>query len=659
MQGAVRLKSILHEEVKGSTAPRKVGNRSATLRIRIFFSKKSGETVTEATYVHRAPLQPRLLLGAAAVLTIVTTVYWPTLSAGFVWDDVLNFQQRAWLYHGDEWKRYIFTGFNEWQHYFRPLGVASFVLQARLFDGQPAPMHAVSLAMQLTNALLIMLLAHRLTPVHMQMRAPLILLAGLGYGVHPMLVETVVWIGVQFDQLQVMLASTGLLFFVGIRRVWFRAALVSACFFLSACAKESAAAFPAIVLLFDLLQRSDQRQTVTRRITDLLSENWPVYIALVAAGFAYLVLRHSAMGALVHGVTPSMFVPDAPKAEEIAYVYLKYWGVILGVATNLNPLHPVDSVTFGANIWLTLARLFGALAILVFGTWAISRRLPATGTIIWAVTLYLVPVSGIFPGHFDGSLYHERYAIGAVALTAILLPRSIREWTRLLPETRTRILPKALGALAIIWVAWAIPNVRATIPLWSSDLALWSWAVKAHPENSFAVGNLISANINEKQPERARLLVQDALARNMDCSNCYINGFMLAVVHGDLSLANATLDKIRTSPDLAQDRSLALLYWRTVGFLELRLGNARTAVEALEFATSIENSEPFTRVLLTEALVADGQAQAAQEQADLAIRLAWPPERAEAKETLDRILAGERVYGLPIPTSESPDEKTG
>lgn len=586
-------------------------------------------------------------LGALAVLALVAVVYWPVLSAGFVWDDLLNFKQRAWLYHGDEWKQYVFTGFNDWQYYFRPLGVLGFVLQARTFGGEAGPMHAVTLAMQLVNVALIMLLARRLVPSDMPGRIWLVLLAGLVFGLHPMLVETVVWIGCQFDQLQVMFATLGLLASLAIRQVWPRAIVVAACFFFSACSKESAAAFPAIVVLFDLLMRSDPQAPVVARLTRLLRENWPVYAVLLLAGIAYLLLRRSVMGAVVDGVTPGMFIPDLARVDEIAYVYLKYWKVILGVPTELNPMHPVGSVEFGMSPILMVGRILASAAIVVFGLWVVFRRLPFTGTLILAATLYLLPVVGIFPGHFDGSLYHERYAIGAVALAAILLPGMVREWLPYL--RRFPLLPKFLAALAIVWLAWAVPNVRATIPLWSDDLALWHWAASAHPTNPLALSNLISARINNNQPAEARALVEHALAQDMDCSNCYINGFMMAVVHGDRALAMKTLVRVRDSKELAYEKTLAQLYWRTVGFFEMRLGNPDNAVQALRMAAGIEESEAFTRMLLTEALVASGELAAAQEQARWAVELAWPPERREAQNTVDRILAGEKVYGKPMP----------
>jgi len=102
-------------------------------------------------------------MGLFVLLALIFLIYLPVRHAGFVWDDFTVFQERGWLYRGEQWKQHLFIGFNDWDFYFRPLVVALFVLQARLFEGVPGPMHLVSLAMQLANVTLVVLLAHRLT----------------------------------------------------------------------------------------------------------------------------------------------------------------------------------------------------------------------------------------------------------------------------------------------------------------------------------------------------------------------------------------------------------------------------------------------------------------------------------------------------------------
>ena len=457
--------------------------------------------------------RPTFVLAALAVAVVVMLVYWPVTKAGFVWDDLLTFQQRGWLYHGDAWKQYIFTGFNEWTHYFRPVVVALFVLQVRLFDGAPEPMHMVTLGMHLVNVTLVMALAKSLLPNGWSLRTSLPLLSGLLYGLHPMLVESVTWIGCQFDQVQLMAGLVGLLCSRRCENVWLRATAVAACFFISAGAKESAASYPAIVFLFDWLLRSNHNLKPVPRIHALLRRNWPVYAALLLAGLVYLWLRHKMMGATMAGLEPWMLVPDRARLDGIAYVYLKYWAVIIGIPTELNPLHPVGSVKFGADAGLLALRMLGSAGILTLGLLTLSKRFPAIGVLVLSATLYLLPVLGILPIQFDDSIYHERYAIGAIALACVLLPLIVYEFRHALDGMS--LLSKLLPVLALAWLAWAIPNIRTTIPLWSNNVALWEWTVRGNPGNPHALGNLVSAYVFAGHEDRARTLVRNALADNM------------------------------------------------------------------------------------------------------------------------------------------------
>lgn len=598
---------------------------------------------------HAARTSNRLAFGMALLtLTIVVMlVYWPVTRAGFVWDDLLTFEQRAWLHHGDAWKRYIFTGFNDWTHYFRPLVVGLFVVQVRLFDGAPEPMHMVSLAMHLVNVVLVVLLARSLVQRAWKWSTPLSLLSGLLYGLHPMLVESVTWIGCQFDQVQVMAALTGLLLSRHIVGVWPRALAVAGCFLLSAGSKESAATYPAIVFLFDWLIRSDRALYPAKRALALLRANWPIYAGLLLVGLGYLWLRRTMMGATVAGLEAWMLVPDQARLDGIAYVYLKYWTIILGVPTDLNPLHPVGSVQFGVNTGLMALRMAGAACVASIGLLALSKRFPALGVLVLSTTLYLLPVLGILPVQFDGSIYHERYAIGAIALAATLLPRIAEE---LRPAvTRMPMLSRLLPVIALAWLAWAVPNIRTTIPLWSDNVALWEWTVRGNPDNSYARGNLISAYVRAGEQEKAEAMVRQTLAAGTPCDNCYLNGLMPAVRDGNLELIDATMQEIRDSKTFFLSPGNRYFYFRTIGHLELRLGNPESASLALQEAFAIETQEPFAHLLMAEALMALGQPGKAEAEAALAVALSNPKDRQQTRLQSKEILAGHSLNGAPLP----------
>jgi hypothetical protein len=176
------------------------------------------------------------VIGIAAVVLIITgAVYWPVLHGNFVWFDFTDFVDMPWLRQGDLWQQYIFKNFNGWSFYFRPLVVGLYTLEVRAFDSMPGPMHAVSLGLHLVNTLLVGLLAQRLRTLDPWLasrdRRWAIGIAMLLFGLHPVLIEAVVWVNCQFELVVALFTMLGLLANLCIPRRILRALLVGCSFF--------------------------------------------------------------------------------------------------------------------------------------------------------------------------------------------------------------------------------------------------------------------------------------------------------------------------------------------------------------------------------------------------------------------------------------------
>jgi hypothetical protein len=142
--------------------------------------------------------------------------------------------------------------------FFRPLGYASFALDARLNGSNPVWWHATSLAIHTANAVLVLFVARRL--------GASILAAGFAgalfavHGIHP---EAVVWIAGRFDLMATFFLLTGLLLFTitgDSNRITLHAAAL-ACFTVAALSKESAFIFPLLVAGYALAKHQPLRST--------------------------------------------------------------------------------------------------------------------------------------------------------------------------------------------------------------------------------------------------------------------------------------------------------------------------------------------------------------------------------------------------------------
>lgn len=584
-------------------------------------------------------MRNKLAYGIAGVsIIVVAIVYWPVVHAEFVWDDWLDFHQMAWLREGDAWKHYLFKDFNNWTNYFRPLVVALFTLQVRLFDGAPGPMHAVSLGMHLVNTLLVGLLSWLLSTTRSSeaKRACLLAASMLFYGLHPVLIEPVAWIGCQFELVVTMLTLLGLLADLRIKKAPVRAAVLGILFFLAACSKESAVSFPLMLIVFDwaILSRRHDAQTGSI-IPALIRRNWLAYAAMFLAGLVYLAFRHWAIGAIVNpfaGSSLSLF----GRVQEICFVYLHYWKTLIWPMSGMSPIHPVDVQQFDLISASSLLIDAAAIGILITGFFVVLRRLSMLGGSIVMVTVALLPVLHIASTSFDSSLYHERYVMTALAAVCAMLP--LERWRMPIAISRPLLGPTLLAVIGAFWLLFAVANIRATLPLWANDTNLWRWALTVYPDSVEARDSLLSAYIDKKDSANAHVLINQLLADDVPCTNCMLNAAILAVSENDPERAALALEKVRNSRDLASDEKMLRMYFLTTGEMLALQGHFDDAEQLLRTAMQMDPLDPKPQVSLSMTLALQGRKDEAKKIGQTGIALLPPDERDRRQKALDEAI---------------------
>jgi hypothetical protein len=583
---------------------------------------------------------------AAALAAFVAVVYWPVVHGQFIWDDVVDFHEMAWLRYGNDWQHVILRGFNLWTQYFRPLVVGLLAIEVRAFDVQPAPMHAVSLLIHLLNTLLVGALALRVAAqdVSNKARAGILSVAMLLYGLHPVLIEPVAWIDCQFDLVVTLLTLLGLLANLTFRGALLRPLAVATCFFLAACAKESAVTFPLLLIVFDWMQiRRSGSNGFAADLRALLVRNGAVYAATFVAGIAYLVFRHWGLGQAVPTTSSGEGLTGLGHLQEIAFLYLHYWRTLVWPMTGLSPIHPVDVLAFNTATAASLAIDVAAIALFVSGIVMALRRNPTIGCLVVAVSCSLLPVLHIVTVSFDLSLYHERYAMTAVAVACALLPAV---WMNLsLPQQTARLaLPVATTVLAL-WLALAVVNIRVTLPLWSSNVQLWRWALNNYPDSVEAKDGLLTAYISTHDTANAHRLIDKLIADDVPCGNCMLNTAILAISENNLPLASAMLDRLRSTRDVATDPRMRRMFLRTEGQLRMMQGDSAHAEQDFYSASAMDPLDPEPQIWLAVTLATEGKPDEARRIGAAAILLLPPEEREQRRKGLEAVLAANAKAG--------------
>jgi len=564
-------------------------------------------------------------------------------SAGLVWDDKFQLYD-ANLRFGDVWWRSVFRLNFEWSNYFRPLGVALFAAETRIFDVAPAPMHLLSLVLHLTNTLLVGMLARSLL-VHLEQHAAVTALSGaamLLFGLHPILIEPVVWISSQFELLVTFFMLLGLLANIVIERALIRAIVVALCFFLAAGAKEAAAPFPLLLLVFDWIVPVNQRDKVESpycwRLTlrSRAQRQWLVYLFVLVAGIAYLSIRYWGLGFLVSSYGHALTFPAA-RLQFICYTYLTYLKLLIWPMSSLGPIHLIAQQQFDEITLGSLATDAGALAIVAIGLRQFLKRKPIGGLIV-GVSVALLPVLHIVPIDFQESFYHDRYAMTALAIMLAFLPSVIGA----LP-IRREFFRRFYGygaLLGTVWLLVAIVNVRTTIPLWSDELRLWEWSLRENPGSTIAQDHLLSTFLDRNDLANAKAVADDLLNDGRSCANCMIKVAYLAVILGDTERASLALQEAKRELDkILPPRRVVLGYLLTLGNLNQQRHEVAEAEEAYRAAITLDAQSPDAHMSLAFLQARQGKIEEARQTAEVALSLCTPGERPARRREFEQVLA--------------------
>ncbi len=437
---------------------------------------------------------------------IVFLVYFPAIKLGMVWDDNITFHTVP--YYSDP--AFLFAAIRNplifLPNYYRPLAVVSFLAQNYSFGVDPKVLHLTSIVIHGLNASLVSLIALRIAPTMAPQRNATVLaaVAGLLYGLHPTLIESATFISSRYDLLLTFFLLVAFLADASLHRPLWRATAVGSAFLLAASCKETALAFPLALPLWHLAREPGPLLPVRDYVHSLRERgHLHVYVAVILGGLVYLTVRYLALGYVLQSVG----VPAQIKAlgtighiQLVAYSVLQYLKLVFLPFGNITPVHPLPTplVSTVPN-WITLALFSLLVALTIF---FIYRRVPGAW-LFAAALLSLFPISGVLLlPRPPGAYFAERdlaFPMTLFVFASVFLLADGYQYLVGAASRGGRVVQRAAIAILAIWFAASLVTIRHTIPLWSSDLTLWSWAAREQPQSGLAVGNLAMEYIKKGQ----------------------------------------------------------------------------------------------------------------------------------------------------------------
>ena len=281
-------------------------------------------------------------------------------------------------------------------------------------------------------------------------------LAGaLLFAVHPLHVETVVWVTARKEPLSLAFMLGSALAHLRSASPRDRAGLLSlALFLLALLTKTSTVVLPGLLLLVDVLVRRRPWRPSLLRLAPMAA------VALAVGLYVVSLWQENEM---------ARPMPERGATGLVALVGKTYWHHLssIVVPTRLSPVYPIDRV--GAFDGAAAAG-FGAMAVAGLALWRAGDRLLALGG-AW-VGVALLPVSNAVPVYF---FVQDRYALIATVGAALLAGRAVD-----LALSRPAVLWPARAGLALVVVALGAAST-AQAAHWRTSLELWRRATAAQP----------------------------------------------------------------------------------------------------------------------------------------------------------------------------------
>ena len=421
-----------------------------------------------------------LLLPGLAVLML----YWPTLLYGLVWDDHTFFGADGVFSDWQALPGALSSAVLDSSNYFRPAAMLFLGLEHLLSGGNPMAGHAIGIVLHALNATLVGvlgMLAGRQVSGAGRGALLVAVAAGLLYGMHPVLIETVAWISGRFDQLVTLFCLLCLVADRLIASTLTRTLAMSLLFLCAALSKEMAAglalALPAWHLFFER-PAPDSRWWAVFRARGYL---W-VYAGIFAAGVVYLFLRHQALGYLHQ---PASFVPFSAPVEHLLVVLKTlgtFWTLALAPFVTIGPIHPIGGYLSFFDREVLIALLM--LALILIGSWRALRAGSRVPLLALCGLLSSWPVLNLIRIENRDNLINDRFL--ALPLVFLVLAVSLLAWQVLRPGMRRMAMISVLS----LWLLLCTLTIRSVLPHWQDDLRFWLWTYRLVPQNVSAGTNL-------------------------------------------------------------------------------------------------------------------------------------------------------------------------
>lgn len=414
------------------------------------------------------------------IITIVSAIaiaaYWPIYQFEYVWDDSVLFWQLNARHDSflttvqDIFSSHFFAS----ENYYRPLTQLSFTIEMNTWQGNAGFSHIINLALHILNInILAFILYKKLPAKDISQRNTVIFIGLIFYAIHPALSENIAWVSGRFDLMLTSFLLMALAFDCFEKNTTVRCIGVGCMFFLAALCKEMALSLALTLPLWHILLDEDKN---LKDLVSIKKTYIKVYASIFFFGLLYLLIRYLMLGYLINfNENPlPQELPFSSLLQHKLSIFLKsiylYSRQLFVPFSNMSPLYEIDfPLKFNDNHVIYGAVIF---TILIIGSFI--KAIPtAVRLTYWAVFLAFIPVLNLAPLKIGNNVIQNRFIIFPLCIFILFFCIT---YTQLIVKERMKYTRQFIMAF-LLWCGLSFSTLMSIIPLWRSDLSLWSWAI--------------------------------------------------------------------------------------------------------------------------------------------------------------------------------------
>jgi protein O-mannosyl-transferase len=361
----------------------------------------------------------------------------------------------------------IFSSFS--LNHYHPLVTFSYAVEFYLFGLNPFSFHLTNIILHALNSILVLILIRSVTKGTWVM-----LVTGILFAIHPLRVESVVWIAERKDVLSAFFTLLALIFYIRYRKTNIRKYFfLMMIFFLGALlSKAMAVTLPVLFLAYDYSTDGHFKKK-------LLQEKIPLFFLSFVFGIVAIVAQYAS------GVTAK-----DPSFNIVKALFLVPYGLVFYIVKFLFPFHLSPAYPYPDTVGLSYPILFWLspliVIILVYGLYRFSRPSPLFLFAVFFYGISILPVLQIIP--VGRMIAADRFSY--VPLLGVMFAAGLGSQYLWKIMENTRWMQAFLIIISMITAYGLFGLTRQQISFWQSDKTLWKRVVQDNPSYAEGYNNL-------------------------------------------------------------------------------------------------------------------------------------------------------------------------